>query len=64
MSHFQNKYLKYKRKYLQLKKQFGAGINASYIINDGKLRLNYVDKLGSMKDIIYTVREEVGSGFS
>jgi WD40 repeat protein len=57
-----NKYLKYKSKYLQLKNQFGAGIDASYIMDNGKLRLNYMDKLGSMKDIIYTVREEVGSG--
>ena len=62
MSHFKNKYLKYKSKYLQLKKQFGSGITASYTIDKDKLTLEYEDTHGAKKNIIYTVKEEVGRG--
>jgi WD40 repeat protein len=60
MSNFKNKYLKYKSKYLQLKKQLGSGITASYTID--KITLEYEDTLGAKKNIIYTVKEKVGNG--
>jgi WD40 repeat protein len=62
MYNFKNKYLKYKNKYLQLKKQLGSGIDASYTIDKDKLKLEYMDKQGVKKNIIYTIKDEIGRG--
>jgi serine/threonine protein kinase len=56
------KYLKYKQKYLNLKKLIGGGINASYKINGNILTLTYqVDPYNTV-EIKYTILEQLGKG--
>jgi len=66
MSNFKNKYIKYKSKYLQLKKQFGAGIDATYEEDDedaNKITISYFDE-EKLKQIIinFTKIEKIGEG--
>jgi len=52
------KYLKYKQKYLNLKKLIGGGINASYKINGNILTLTYQVDPDNTAEIKYTIQEE------
>jgi serine/threonine protein kinase len=56
------KYLKYKQKYLNLKKLIGGGINASYKINGYILTLTYQVDPYSTAEIKYTILEQLGKG--
>jgi serine/threonine protein kinase len=58
------KYLKYKQKYLNLKKLIGGGINASYKLNkiNKILTLTYQDNLDNTIEIKYTLIRELGNG--
>ena len=58
-----NKYLKYKQKYLNLKKIIGGGIDTKYTKTGEQLTLNYkMDCVAN--EITYTILEEIGKGTS
>jgi hypothetical protein len=56
------KYLKYKQKYLNLKKLIGGGINASYKINGNILTLTHQVDPYNTTEIEYTILEQLGKG--
>ena len=58
------KYLKYKQKYLNLKKLIGGGIDATYKINkiDKTLTLTYQVDPDTPAEIKYTIIQELGAG--
>ena len=61
---YKNKYLKYKQKYLNLKKMIGGGIEATYTITGDQLdqlTVNYKMD-GVANKITYTILNEIGSG--
>ena len=72
MLDIKNKYLKYKQKYLNLKKMIGGGIDASYTIYPpGKIELgntlitlSYIHSDGMETQINYKIIKEIGSGTS
>jgi hypothetical protein len=56
----QNKYLKYKQKYFNLKKMIGGGINATYTITGVQITLSFFDeKTEKEKEIKYTIQEKL-----
>ena len=58
MLNYKNKYLKYKQKYVNLKKMIGGGIDATYQITGDQLTLNY-----DGGNETYTIlEEEIGKG--
>ena len=61
MLNTKKKYLKYKQKYLNLKKMIGGGIDASYKKNDDILTLTYrIDDYN--KEIKYRIIDKLGEG--
>ena len=62
MTEIQKKYLKYKQKYINLKKTIGGGINASYVKKGNTLTLRYKSKDGIDHEIKYTIKEKIGEG--
>jgi hypothetical protein len=64
----QNKYLKYKQKYFNLKKMIGGGIDANYKEDGNILTLTFIDKKTKEeeeeeeKEIKYTIIKELGEG--
>jgi serine/threonine protein kinase len=60
---YNNKYLKYKQKYLNFKKIIGGGVNATYNINsDNILTISY-DLNGEKKEEKYKIIKVIGKGF-
>ena len=64
MLNFKKKYLKYKEKYLNLKKMIGGGIDATYTIDaiNNKIILTYSTIDGVAHEIKYTIIREIGRG--
>ena len=62
---YQNRYLKYKQKYLILKKLIGGGIEASYTRNGKDFTLTYIDPVdNTSKQIEFEKDKFIGSGSS
>ena len=61
----QNKYLKYKQKYFNLKKMIGGGINATYTITGVQITLRFFDeKTKKEKEIKYTIQEKLSNWYA
>ena len=60
MLNFKKKYLKYKEKYLNLKKMIGGGIDATYTIDaiNNKIILTYSTIDGVAHEIKYTINSK------
>ena len=58
------KYLKYKQKYLNLKKIIGAGMDAEINIDSDSstVKLIYIDNDGEQKELMFNIINEIGSG--
>jgi hypothetical protein len=61
----QNKYLKYKQKYFNLKKMIGGGINATYTITGVQITLRFFDeKTNKEKEIKYTIQKKLSNRYA
>ena len=58
---YQNKYQKYKNKYIELKNIIGGGINATYNINGENILVKY-DLNGKINELKYKIIRNLGKG--